>query len=412
MPFSELPWEILLEIAYQLDDRVIQLGYPDLPSSCTRLPTEIYNFLNGYLYCRDLTRWRSEWECRSLHWAVYKGVEAQATVQQAIAAGQRLDPIPKHMNKIYKHTLLDAAAEGHTCLVELLLKVEGIDPNDFAYWKSPLALAAKRGDVATTKLLLATPGVDTNIMLLEPTLSYKRILAYLVHFGIRSNLHTIINLFLDHPGIGPNCDFDEDGESLLMLAIRKLDVVKLLLDREDIDINKQDNRGYTALSHAVQYFTPRPGIEPAKLLLDRDDIDVNLPNRYGQTPLYFACRLSYVSAVDLVDLLLKKEGVDVNARDIHGCTPLGALCYLYHIYTKPHIQVLYSTDMHLENVAKARSLLSHPDMDPNPVDNNGISLLSHVILNVTPVYGWQMELLLRAAGATQRCIQYCQTLSD
>jgi hypothetical protein len=249
-------------------------------------------------------------------------------------------------------------------------------------------------------------------MLLEPTLSYKRILAYLVHFGIRSNLHTIINLFLDHPGIGPNCDFDEDGESLLMLAIRKLDVVKLLLDREDIDINKQDDRGYTALSHAVQCFTPRPGIEPAKLLLDRDDIDVNLPNRYGQTPLYFACRLSYVSAVDLVDLLLKKEGVDVNARDIRGCTPLGTVCYLYLIYTIPRIQVLYSTDMHLENVAKARLLLSHPDTDPNPVDNNGVSLLSHVILNVTPVYGWQMELLLRAAGATQQCIQYCQTLSD
>ncbi|KAN0069193.1 Ankyrin repeat-containing domain protein [Elaphomyces granulatus] len=362
MPFSDLPWEILLEIAYQLDD----VGM----NALCRTNRQIYNFLNGYLYRRDLTRWSCEWECRSLHWAVCKGVEAQATVQQAIAAGQRLDPIPERMHDIYKYTLLCAAAGGHTRLVELLLKVEGIDPNDFAYWENPLTFAAKGGHVATTKLLLATSGVD------------------------------------------PNCGFDEDGEPLLIMAIRRLDVVKLLLDREDIDINKQDNKGRTALSYAIQWVTPSCAIEPAKLLLDRDDIDVNLPNRYGQTPLYFACGLGYVSAVDLVDLLLKKEGVDVNAGDIHGCTPLGVVCYLYHTYTKPHIQVLYSTDLHLIDVAKARLLLSHPDTDPNPVDNNGVSLLSHVILNVTPVYGWQMELLLRAAGATQRCIQYCQTLSD
>ncbi|KAN0071225.1 Ankyrin repeat-containing domain protein [Elaphomyces granulatus] len=413
MSFSDLPWEILLEIAYQLDDAGM--------NALCRTNRQIYNVLNGDLYRRDLTRWSSEpscicslthsahnrvWGCRSLHWALCKGVEGQATVQQAIAAGQHLDPIPKRMNEIYKHTLVGAAAGGHTRLVELLLEVKGIDPNDFSCWKSPLALAATSGHVATTKFLLATSGVDPNIVL-----RYKRMLRYLV--SCQSNLHTIINLFLDYPGIGPNCDFEE-GESLLILAITKLDVLKLLLDREDIDINKQDDRGYTALFYAFQCFTPT-GTEPAKLLLDRDDIDVNLPNRYGETPLYFACRypmVSLIDLIDLIDLLLKKEGVDVNARDIHGCTPLGTLCYLYLTHTIPHIQVLYSTDMHLENVAKARLLLSHPDTDPNPVDNNGVSLLSHVILNVTPVYGWQMELLLSAAGATQRCIQYCQTLSD
>jgi len=129
----------------------------------------------------------------------------------------------------------------------------------------------------------------------------------------------------------PNCDFAEDGGSLLMLTIKEPDVVKLLLDREDIDVNKQDNRGHTALSYVVQYVTPSHAIEPAKLLLDRDDIDVNLPSRCGETPLHIAC----CSAVDRVDLLLKKEGVDVNASDIHGCTPLGTCCYLHHEYRKP-----------------------------------------------------------------------------
>src|SRR6267378_6640824 len=147
MPFSDLPMEILLEIAYQLDDAGI--------NALCRTNRQIYDFLNGYLYRRDMTRcW--PWLCRSLPWAVRKGEEAQGTVQQAIAAGRHLDLIPECIYEIYHLTLLDSAAKGHTRLVELLLNVEGVNPNcvdpDFGrYGKSALALAAERGHVATTK---------------------------------------------------------------------------------------------------------------------------------------------------------------------------------------------------------------------------------------------------------------------
>jgi ankyrin repeat protein len=417
MPFSDLPWEILLEIAYQLDDAGI--------NALCRTNRQIYGFLNGYLYRRDMTRCWPWLPSRSLSWAVRKGEEAQGTVQQAIAVGRHLDPIPERIYEIYHLALLDSAAQGHTRLVELLLNVEGVNPNyadpDFGcYGKNALTLAAERGHVSTTKFLLATPGVDPNITVLTSPNLYLHILGYLAYYRTPSHPHyhtTVIKLFLDHPDIDPNCDCDKDGRSLLMLAIMKPDVVKLLLHREGIDVNKQDNNGYTALSHAVQCVMRRSGFEPAKLLLDRDDINVNLRDRNGRTPLFLACRLSDVS---MVDLLLKKEGIDPNAMDIHGCTPLGTLCYLhlsiqhtcaYGTYgSQPaHIEGRRAGLTHLENVAKVRLLLSHPDTDSNPVDTNGVSLLSHVILNVTPVYGWQMELLLRTAGATQRCIQYCQT---
>jgi ankyrin repeat protein len=124
---------------------------------------------------------------------------------------------------------------------------------------------------------------------------------------------------------------------------------------------------------------------------------VNLSDRHGQTPLLFACRSADIQTIDL---LLKKEGINPNARNENGCTPLTRLCsfgvpYRDEVKTRTYLD---------DKANKVRLLLSHPDTDPNPVYNNGVSLLS--ILNVTPLYGGQLELLLRAAGAMQWCIQY------
>jgi ankyrin repeat protein len=45
-------------------------------------------------------------------------------------------------------------------------------------------------------------------------------------------------------------------------------MVKLLLDKQDIDINVQDTNGWTALMHACRY----GNTEVFKLLLDKQDI--------------------------------------------------------------------------------------------------------------------------------------------
>ena len=160
-------------------------------------------------------------------------------------------------------------------------------------------------------------------------------------------------------------------------------LVKLLLDRKDIDVNKKDNQGYTALWRAAC----SNRFEIAKLLLDRDDIDVNLSDMGGRTPLFHACHCSHLS---IVRLLLKKDGIDPNARDNDGCTPLARACHLDCLAFVP----LRS------HLAVVRSLLSHPDTDPN-VDNNGVSILAYVIDNVTPRYGEEIESLLRTAGASR-----------
>src|SRR6267378_8195098 len=111
MSLSKLPPELLLEIANHLDDA----GMNAL--ACTN--RDVHDLLNTPLYRRDVTKSPS----RSLTWGT--GNEVKGTIQRAIEAAQNLNPIPEGF-----HIALQVAAErGHVPIVELLVKVHGIDPN-------------------------------------------------------------------------------------------------------------------------------------------------------------------------------------------------------------------------------------------------------------------------------------------
>jgi ankyrin repeat protein len=75
------------------------------------------------------------------------------------------------------------------------------------------------------------------------------------------------------------------GDTPLQWAIRfgHTAVVKLLLERNDIDPNANDN-GHTQLMIAVQ----KGYKEVVWLLLGKDKVDPNFPNRSGETPLITA----------------------------------------------------------------------------------------------------------------------------
>ncbi|KAA8901721.1 hypothetical protein FN846DRAFT_112191 [Sphaerosporella brunnea] len=92
-----------------------------------------------------------------------------------------------------------------------------------------------------------------------------------------------------------------------------IEVVKLLLQREDVDVNSQDKEGRTPLLWAMA--NGEDGV--VKLLLEREDVDVNLQDRrYGQTPLSCAAKKG---CDGVVKLLLEREDVDVNLQDKEGC---------------------------------------------------------------------------------------------
>jgi ankyrin repeat protein len=478
MPLSDFPSDIILNIADQLDDAGT--------SALARTNSQVYNLLNEYLYRRDVIKHQS----RSLTWAAEHGVEA--TVQWAIDAGQYFNPIPES----FHIALQDAADRGCTRLVELLLNVNGINPNFGGHSQiPPLILAAQRGHSAVVELLLAMVNIDPNVRdpydatpllyacqkrhvsIVEQLLTrddvdpnaigfkgtttplttvcflcYTEIIHLLLaRYGIDVNLHNnvdkntplmlavqggmsmegvvksllarddvdpnivnsngehvlmyavicqrrdIVKSLLDRSNVDPNFQSQVHGCTALMWASSYYDVkdpeivkrffhhegidlnqqdtlgqtIKLLLNQEGIDVNRQDALGRTALCWAAFHGSSKA----TKVLLGRDDIEPNLRDNDGQTPLIWASR----ECLPVVNLLLRKKGIDLNAKDNHGCTPLTHACFV-------------------SNVAIVRLLLSHRDTDPNPVDNNGVSLLAKVKDNR---WGHRKEVksLLRAAGA-------------
>ncbi|KAN0074343.1 Ankyrin repeat-containing domain protein [Elaphomyces granulatus] len=370
MPLSDLPREVLLDIAGHLDDA-------DL-NAFSRTNSQVYDILNWYLYRRDMAKSQIRscffdteigvrYRSRSLFWGIKNEVEG--TVQLAIAAGRYLDPLPRCYDLALEHV----ADTGDAHLVELLLEIDGLDPNlgrDPFCDCLPLIQAAKKGHSAVVELFLAAADINPNAGDLWFHLTA-------LHYACKGGYVHIMKQLLARDDVNVNV-VSEDGSSPLHFAIISPYpevVIKLLLHREDIDVNKQDDHGWTALSLAAFYHL----FEAAKLLLGRDDIDLNVRNKYGRTALFCACDEKHLS---MIKLLLEKEGVDPNCRDNNGCTPLAHACL-----------VLKSVDI-------VRSLLSHPDTDPNAIDNNGVSILAKVTDNATSWDNGEIESLLRSAGGS------------
>jgi ankyrin repeat protein len=226
--------------------------------------------------------------------------------------------------------------------VESLLARENFDPNivtDFGEYA--LEDAACRGDVNITKLLLDRPDVDPNLA---------------------RGLH--------------------DTPPLILGALFP-DVVKLLLDQQGIDVNCQKNSGgSTALIETACFNC----VESAKLLLERDDINVNVPNSAGLTALHYAC---LNESLEVVDLLLEREDIDLNTRDLDWVTPLALACRIIINENGRSILII-------------RSLLSHRNTDPNILNRNGDSILADFMKyrhEMDSRYADEIESLLRNAGA-------------
>ncbi|KAN0074193.1 Ankyrin repeat-containing domain protein [Elaphomyces granulatus] len=437
MSLSDLPRELLLNIALYLDE-------PEMNALC-RTNRGVYDLLNTDLYRRNMTKKSGPSpQGRSLLWGAKNGVKA--TVQRAIAAGRRRHvgpPLPEY----YQSALIATVQEGYTHLVKLLLEVNGIDLNRW-WPENPLTLAAKEGhsaivelllaavdinpnaihrrssfgysalhwacqngDTSTVNLLLAKDGIDINLrhpytgntplMQAANTGSVSVMESLLARDDLDPNIMnswgdralypslrlgcTIVKSLLNHPKIDPNLEVHLNQTGLMCACeIGDLDIVKLFLDREDIDVNRQDYiSGETALDLAIIFGK----LEAIKLLLDRDDLDLNNSNnRYRWTPLHWAC---FYRNLPAVDLLLKRKDVDPNAKNYRGSTPLAyASCWRQ---SPPHDELDF---VHL--------LFTHPDIDPNPVDSNGFHMLENVInhYKYPSQYRRELECLLRDHGAT------------
>ncbi|KAN0066684.1 Ankyrin repeat-containing domain protein [Elaphomyces granulatus] len=130
-------------------------------------------------------------------------------------------------------------------------------------------------------------------------------------------------------------------------------------------------------------------VESAKLLLERDDININISNSEGWIALHWAC---YAASLEVVDLLLKRDNIDINVRGIDWETSLALACRK-GICQSIHI---------IRSIPIIRSLLSHRNTDPNILNRNGDSVLADFMKyrhEMDSRYADEIESLLRKAGA-------------
>jgi ankyrin repeat protein len=245
--------------------------------------------------------------------------------------------------------------------------------------------------VEVVKSLLARADFDPNIVATAPgdygwnyewnyEANYQR--NYEANYALGDAAHRgdidVMKLLLDHPAVDPNFAGRPGGSTPL---IQFPDVVKLLLDQEYIDINYQKNSG--ALSTALIKTAAYNWLESTKLLLGRDDIDVNISNSTGLTALHCACLNN--GSLKVVNLLLERDDIDLNPRDIEWETPLSLACCNKNDQSIPII----------------RSLLSHHDTDPNILNSNGVANFMKYRYRsyMDSCRADEIESLLRNAGA-------------
>ena len=93
------------------------------------------------------------------------------------------------------------------------------------------------------------------------------------------------------------------------------EVVRLLLERQDVKADSQDELDRTPLSHAAENGCD----EVVRLLLERQNVKADSQDYNGQTPLLYAALSGHEN---IVKLLLDSNDVIADSQDLAGRTPL------------------------------------------------------------------------------------------
>jgi len=219
--------------------------------------------------------------------------------------------------------------------VQYLLSFEQTNPNFHnTYGLTPLYIACQKGHTETVKLLLNDRRVEVNEVewnhkqtpfyiacamgrkeIVEELLKDERINRDApnnegitpMEIACLNGEHLVLEL-LEDAGFGLNERESQDNYWVrLVLACRKgdVDLVKLLLKDERIELHKEDKNGNTVFNYACM----SGHVEIVKLLLSNDRIDVNKTDKERKTPFFKVC---FNEDTDLIELLLDNERIDIN----------------------------------------------------------------------------------------------------
>jgi len=190
----------------------------------------------------------------------------------------------------------------------LLLSHRAIDPNvrDFPSGLSPLHMAAREGQVEMLDLISCHPRMDPNLL--------DRAGRTALHLAAYPGNISCLALLLSIEGVQVNLLAEQEGEGVLHRACRggALEEVELLLEEKSLDCDLEDSEGRTGLMVAAM--EGRIGV--VKLILRakrfRGDIDVNKQDKRGRSAVQLAC-----SRGEVVQLLIE-EGADAGCAMVDG----------------------------------------------------------------------------------------------
>ena len=141
----------------------------------------------------------------------------------------------------------------------------------------------------------------------------------LYRFVSRNNVNMVKKLLTTQIDVNyQNESFDLKYTSLHKACYYNyLDIIKLLLKDNRIDVNRKDAQGSTAYHNIFYNFA----IDTALLLFNDDRVDLNMQNYNGDTPLHVACYYNNINVVKIILLFyLEYKYVNLNIKNNYGKT--------------------------------------------------------------------------------------------
>ena len=152
----------------------------------------------------------------------------------------------------------------------------------------------------------------------------------------------IVALIIEHSLVDVNAKYF--GYTPLTISAYKgyTVVVRMLLQKPEIDVNKKGNASTTALMEAS--YSGHEDI--ARMLIGHPEIDVNIQDFDGKSALSNACKSGSKDHVEIVRMLVQHPDINVNIQDFEegNWTPL--MTASWH-----------------GNIEAVKLLLQHPDID-------------------------------------------------
>ena len=230
-----------------------------------------------------------------------------------------------------------ACTQNNIEVVKILLAHQNVNINQQNKWGYTALMRACTCNLEIVKQLLADPNINVNQQNEDGNTAFMLACKY--------NHREIVTILLADPRVNVNLQsvitldgmiitiskyhnhqfrYGVDGYTAFMLACthNNIDVVKILLTDQKVNVNQKNSAGYTAFMLACTHNHR----EVVKVLLADQRVKVNPQNRDGNTAFMLACTHNNI---DVVKILLADQRVNVN-QDSDGNTAFMLACKHNH----------------------------------------------------------------------------------